>query len=396
MKIRITLLPLLFTSFLAQAWPGPSNDEAYISASTAFDKRVFTCWPGTDKKGVGLDIKGVEWWVGDLPLTKKMTRIDHEESFREGHKVVTLVIHKIPDGLMDKKIRCRITTVDDQLKISPELSFSGNHPVTRKFGDQARLRNSLAVSPPEHTVTTPYGMASFLCSPPAGDISSYFWLLNNQTLPGRTNETGVVSEFVESSIGNFGAMVLSGIRPEQNNTIVQCKAVFHNGEEQVSSETQLQLQGTLEQPQDPDVYLDRFSLKELNELVYDKSESSHLTLVVMNTECSDVKTGLPKVSTTVSWTAPFTLRFAIDGPDIKYCVAVVDLNNWQISDSDDEESVIDFAASLKMKSGYLDYEFENKDLLLFQECNVVSTFISFDLETSDLVCGNLFARVIPG
>ncbi len=104
-------------------------------------------------------------------------------------------------------------------------------------------RGSLAISPQTRTITTPDGMASFLCSPTSGNVSSVQWLINGTRLED-LNLPNISYEFVVSGIGNFGAMVMRRIPVEWNTTVVSCRGVFvESGRNLTSSTCKILLQG---------------------------------------------------------------------------------------------------------------------------------------------------------
>ncbi len=105
-------------------------------------------------------------------------------------------------------------------------------------------QESLAVTPQTRTVTTPEGMASFLCFPSQGNISSVQWLINGSRLEDH-NLRNISHEFVISVHGNFGALVMREVPVEWNNTMVHCTAVFESAATLTSNRCTLLLQGSV-------------------------------------------------------------------------------------------------------------------------------------------------------
>ena len=94
------------------------------------------------------------------------------------------------------------------------------------------------------TILPSGGDPIYNCGSSLGTITSVQWLING-TLFEDLNLTNVETEF--SDLSRQGTLVFSDISLEpHNNTIIQCRATFNNGETVYSNNSTLLVQGESE------------------------------------------------------------------------------------------------------------------------------------------------------
>lgn len=101
---------------------------------------------------------------------------------------------------------------------------------------------AITLDPAAHRVTIPRGMATFTCYARRGDITAVQWKLNN-TRAETFNQTNVLTDFIEMSVGNLGSLVLRFVPLEWNNTNIHCEGTFASGTVMISETCTLLLQG---------------------------------------------------------------------------------------------------------------------------------------------------------